>query len=232
MKKINTTRLLLVTILLVGMSSSFGQDINQLNADGERTGIWRKYYSNKGLRYEGEFENGKEVGVFRFFSINNAEHPMVIKRYNSDDDKVIVQFFSNSGILESEGYMVEKNRVGTWLYYHKNSKSIMIEETYENGNLNGVSKLFYKNKQIAKIEYFKEGELHGSSKQYSEQGVLTDDLNYENGVLNGIATFYETNGNIKQKGRYKSDIKVGTWEYYKDGVLSKTKGLNYKREEN
>ena len=231
MRKINKTRLLLVAILLVGTSSLFGQEINQLNADGERTGIWRKHYSNKGLRYEGKFENGKEVGTFRFFSINNSKYPMVIKRYNPEDDKVLVQFFSNTGILESEGYMIEKNRVGTWLYYHKNSKGIMIEETYENGNLNGVSKLFYKSRQLAKIESFKDGKLHGSSKQYSEQGVLTDDLNYENGALNGTAAFYETNGNIKQKGRYKSDIKVGVWEYYKEGVLSKTKDLSYKRKE-
>lgn len=222
-------RKVLVGLILLIISQSFGQEINQLNADGERIGIWQKYYSNKGLRYEGKFENGKEVGVFQFYSINNSKYPMVIKRYNPEDEQVLVQFFSSTGVLESEGYMIDKSRVGTWLYYHKNSKSIMIEETYENGNLNGVSKLFYKTRQLAKIENFKDGKLHGSSKQYSEQGVLTDNLIYENGELNGLVIFYETNGNIKQRGRYKNDIKVGMWEYYEAGVLKETKDLNYKR---
>lgn len=227
----NKLKLLVVFVLLI-VGQSFGQEINQFDVDGERDGVWRKYYPNKGLRFEGTFEHGKEVGVFRFFSMNSSKYPMVVKTYGLDSVKVLVQFFSNNGIVESEGFMIDKERVNTWVYFHKNSKNVMIEEEYKNGVLDGTYKLYYKNKNLTKIEHYKNGKLHGNSKQYSDTGVLTDDLNYENGYLHGAAIYYEPNGKIKQKGRYKEDLKVGVWEYYKEGVLSESKDLNKKKDTN
>ena len=37
------------------------EKINQLDANGDRTGIWKKYFNNNRIRYEGQFDAGKEI---------------------------------------------------------------------------------------------------------------------------------------------------------------------------
>ena len=203
----------------------YAQEINQTNANGERHGIWKKYYDNNRIRYQGEFVNGKEVGDFKFYSAAHSDFPIIIKSYNKENDSIQVQFFTEKGLLESQGKMIEKERVGKWTYYHEDGKSIMVEEYYVNNMLNGEYKIFYPTGKLTKLAHYKDGQLHGNSKKYSQEGVLIEDLNYENGVLNGPAAFYELNGNIKQKGVYEDDLKIGIWEFYTDGELTKSREI-------
>lgn len=221
MKKIITT--ILCSLFFVGISIS--QEINQTNEKGERVGVWKKYYKNDRIRYEGQFENGKEVGVFKFYSAADSEFPIAIKTFDISSDIVQVQFYTIKGLLESEGEMKGKDRIGKWHYYHKEGKNKMIEENYENGQLNGEYKIFYTNGKLTKLAHYKDGLLEGSSKKYSQEGVLIEDLNYVKNILNGFAAFYEMNGNLKQKGVYEDDLKVGVWEFYTDGELSSSKEI-------
>ncbi len=221
MKKISFS--ILLTILFFGVTSA--QETNQTNENGERDGVWKKFYNNDRIRYVGQFENGKEVGVFKFYSAASSDFPIVIKTYNPDNPETDVQFFTEKGVIESEGKMVEKERIGKWLYYHADGKTVMIEEHYENNQLNGDYKIFYPNGKPTKVANYKNGLLNGNSKKYSQEGVLIEDLNYIDNVLNGPAAFYETNGNVKQKGAYEDDLKVGIWEFYTDGALTSSKEI-------
>ena len=128
-------------------------------------------------------------------------------------------------MLESRGEMIGKDRIGKWHYYHKDGKNIMIEENYENAELNGEYKIFYVNGKLTKLAHYKDGLLEGNSKKYSQEEVLIEDLNYIKNVLNGSAAFYEINGNLKQKGVYEDDLKVGVWEFYTDGQLTSSKEI-------
>jgi antitoxin component YwqK of YwqJK toxin-antitoxin module len=214
---------LIVSILsLFFFFSAFAQeDINQLNAQGERVGVWKKYHANKRIRYQGQFENGKEVGVFKFYSIVSSDNPILIKTFSSRDGEVEVQFFSEKGVFESEGKMIGKERIGKWVYY-TNGKQIVAEEHYENGRLSGEYKIFYPNGKLTETSHFKDGKLHGNSKRYSDAGVLLDDLMYVNGEIHGEAVYYDASGKVRQKGLYENDLKVGVWEFYTDGQLSKS----------
>jgi antitoxin component YwqK of YwqJK toxin-antitoxin module len=214
---------LIVSILsLFFFFSAFAQeDINQLNAQGERVGMWKKYHANKRIRYQGQFENGKEVGVFKFYSIVSSDNPILIKTFSSRDREAQVKFFSEKGVLESEGKMIGKERIGKWVYYKK-GKQIVAEELYENGKLSGEYKIFYPNGKLTELSHFKDGKLHGNSKRYSDAGVLLDDLMYVNGEIHGEAVYYDGSGKVRQKGLYESDLKVGVWEFYTDGQLSKS----------
>ncbi|MFK5879590.1 MAG: toxin-antitoxin system YwqK family antitoxin [Flavobacteriaceae bacterium] len=211
------------TLFIIG--SVFGQEINQTNEKGERVGIWKKYYKNNRIRYEGQFEDGKEVGVFKFYSAEDSKFPIAIKTFEVKSDLIQVKFYTVKGLLESEGEMKGKERIGKWLYYHKDGKNKMIEENYESGVLNGEYKIFYVNGKLTKLAHYKDGLLEGNSKKYSQEGILIEDLNYIKNVLNGPAAFYEMNGNLKQKGVYEDDLKVEIWEFYTDGELSKTKEI-------
>lgn len=216
--KINHTIFVFFLIAVTSFQSIIGQEaINKFDANGKRIGVWEKYYNNNRIRYQGQFQNGKEIGVFKYYSALSSEHPIVIKTFTKNSTQAKVKFFTEKGILESEGEMNGKNRVGKWLYYHVDGKSILAEENYEKGILNGESITYYLTGTITEISNYKNGKLHGNLKRYADNSVLLDDLNYENGKLNGAAKYYNVEGELIYWGDYENDEKVGQWEYFENG---------------
>ena len=212
----------------------FSQKINQFDSENRRTGIWKKLYSNQEIRYEGQFKNGKEIGIFKFYEFSNSKQPSIIKNFIEKTDSVKVHFFSSKGILQSKGFFIEKNRVGRWQYFFKDGK-IMSEEFYNQGKLEGKLINFYPNGKTTEITEYKNDLKHGISQKYSSDGILIEEVTYENGILNGSAKFYELKGNLKEKGIYKNGKKFGKWEFYIDGEITDEKKIEknntYKKNE-
>jgi len=199
------------------------QGLNDLDSEGKRDGIWKKYYTNNRLRYIGTFDHGKEVGTFKYYSASSSEYPIIIKKFHENDNLADVQYFTTSGVLESNGLMKGKKREGKWLFYHTDGKAIMSEENYKNGKLDGVYNTFYPNGELTEITSYKNGLLDGSYKKYSIKGILYNDFNYAGGKLNGMAIYYSRKtGDLIKKGPFKNDMRVGTWENYVDGELVST----------
>ena len=136
------------SILVIGLTFIFGcnlsfAQINQKDPNGERHGVWKKYYSNKRVRYVGNFVHGKEVGSFKFYSAASSKFPTVVKIFNKNTNIAEVTFYKVDGKVESKGLMNGKNREGNWTYYHEDGKTIMSEEVYKNGKLHGSYRTFY-----------------------------------------------------------------------------------------
>lgn len=215
--------LVLIIILTFSFIGINAQN-NQLDANGKHHGIWKKEFKNGRIRYQGQFEHGKEVGVFKFYSAKSSDFPIIIREFNTHDNTSKTKFFTIKGIIESEGVMQGKKRIGKWLYYHKDGKTIMQQENYVNGKLNSDYKTFYPNKKPTIITTYKDGLIHGNYKQYSVKGHLYQDLTYANGKLNGEATYFDRKtGKIRKKGTLKNDEKIGLWEFYVDGVMIEVK---------
>ncbi len=222
----NYISIFVLIVLFMSNNSMVAQDeTNQFDGNGKRSGVWKKYYKNKRIRYEGQFEGGKEVGVFKFYSALNSDHPIAVKTFDKLSSTADVKFYTEEGILESEGFMNGKNRVGKWLYYHKDGVAIMSEENYFEGVLNGETKTFYKSGEVTEILFYSKGELHGKAKRYDINGALVSDLTYEKGKLNGLAKFFNTDGKLMYTGNYENDVKAGKWEYYEDGKLENVNKL-------
>lgn len=219
---INIKRL---SILLLVSSFFFttdicSQKINQVDSNGKRVGIWRKYYSNKRIRYQGQFKNGQEYGTFKFYDITTSKHPTVIKIYEPNSNKAFVQFFTLKGNLRSKGQMNGKKRVGKWVYYFPTGK-LFSEEFYKDGKLEGVVKNYYANGKVTEEVYYKNGQKNGISKKYADDGILLEEVNYLNGKREGEAKYFDLKGNLKEKGIFKADKRFGKWEFYLDGELVK-----------
>jgi MORN repeat variant len=216
--KIHQAIFTIFLLSFIGLQPIKGQEvINQFDTNGERTGVWKKYYNNKRIRYQGQFKAGKEIGVFKYYSALSSEHPIAIKTFTKNSNLAAIKFYTEKGILESEGAMEGKNRVGKWLYYHVDGKTVLSEETYKKGILNGTSKTYYLTGKITEISQFKNDKLHGNLKRYADNGVLLDDLNYENGKLHGSAKYYNIEGKLIYWGDYENDEKIGKWEYFEKG---------------
>lgn len=218
--------ILFITLIFFYVNNFSQNSINQFDADGLRHGVWRKnFHKTNQPRYEGTFEHGKEVGVFKFYKIVEGKSVLsATKTFNPDNAIADVKFFTSSGKLISEGQMDGKKYIGQWRYYHKNSDKLMAQEFYDKeGRLQGDRLVYYQNGQLAQQEHYVDGKLQGTSKWYAENGTLIKLFNYENGELHGSAKFYNDKGQLLSEGQYKRDKTFGKWNYYENGELVKTK---------
>ncbi len=222
-----------ILILIIFLTSSLGySQTNQLDKTGKRHGVWKKYHKFNGkIRYIGTFNHGKEVGTFKYFSPNNSKQPIITREFIPNSDIALVKFYNENGTLESEGKMKGKNKIGTWIYYHKDGKTIMIEENYVNGKLEGAYKTHYTDKSPTVVATYHNGKLDGKYIKYSIKGKIFEDLTYKNGKLNGLAIYYDRlTGIILEKGNYKDNIRIGNWEFFIDGELANTIDMNKRNE--
>ncbi|MFD0965042.1 toxin-antitoxin system YwqK family antitoxin [Pseudofulvibacter geojedonensis] len=214
--------IVLICLLIVGFVSA--QEYNQFDKQGERHGKWRKFFpGTEKVRYTGQFEHGKEVGVFKFYHKEaKAKHPSLIKTFQPNSDLAEVKYYTSTGVLLNEGFLNGKIRVGEWKFYHKNSKEISEIEFYEKGRLNGKKTSYYKNGKILQVENYTNGKLNGKKQMFTNEGVLVKDMNYVNGRIDGYFTEYRAGKKILE-GKYAMGKPRGVWKYYKDGKLIETK---------
>ena len=112
------------------MTLLFAQTINQLDENGLRHGIWKKYFDDTTiLSYEGEFNHGKEIGIFKYYkNIENKASLTATKQFNEANNQAYVTFYSSKGKVISEGTMAGKLYIGAWKYYQKTNR-------YERNNI-------------------------------------------------------------------------------------------------
>jgi antitoxin component YwqK of YwqJK toxin-antitoxin module len=219
---INIKRLFFVCLLFscfLFSNSIKAQNYNKFDENKKRTGTWKKYYPNKRLRYIGKFENGKEVGLFKFYSMTSSLYLEATKTFHKDSDSVSVKYFHENGKKRGNGMLFGRDKVGKWIYYYKEG-TVFSEEFYIEGKLSGNVIIYFKsNGKIAEQSEYKDGLLHGSTKNYSDQGVLIEDVLFQNGKANGLASYYELSGSLKERGNYKDGKRIGKWEFYLDGEI-------------
>jgi antitoxin component YwqK of YwqJK toxin-antitoxin module len=222
-------KIFVVLFLLVGALVS-SQTINQLDAEGNRHGIWKKYFDGTSvLRYEGEFNHGKEIGVFKYYkNVDKKASLAATKKFNETNNKTYVTFFTSKGKVVSEGEMDGKLYIGEWKYYQKNSNKLLTLENYDNeGLLDGDRFVYYENGQMAEKQFYIHGKLEGSSIWYSEKNVVLKEFNYVNGELHGLSKFYNPKGELILEGNYKRGKKDGIWKTYEKGKLIEEKDFTY-----
>lgn len=209
----------LLASLLISISV-FGQDINKLDENGKKHGVWKGVYEgSKRPRFEGTFEHGKEVGMFKFFDDTKAGTIIATREFNSKDNSCYTIFYNQNKNKVSEGKLVNKQFEGEWKYYHEDLPSIMTSELYSNGKLNGIRKVFYKGGAIAEETTYKDGIKNGTYKSYTENGIVLEETIYKNGEYEGQAIYKNVDGQISGQGLYKKGKKVGIWKILQKGKL-------------
>jgi len=215
-----------VIILTLILTNVNAQSINQLDSNGERHGLWKKNFEGTDQpRYEGTFDHGKEVGIFKFYKLVEKKSKLSATReFNPNDDTIIVKFYASTGKLISEGMMRDKLFIGKWVYYHNKSKGILSTEFYNNkGLLEGEKFVYYEDGKIAEKSIYVDGKIDGISTWYSPKGIVVKEFTYKNGLLHGLSKYYNEKGEILAEGNYKNDQKHGIWKYYEDGKFKEEK---------
>ena len=217
-----------LTFILFFSFEGVSQKVNAFDENGKRHGNWKKYYENGNLRYTGNFEHGKEVGMFMYFDMISRKHPTVLKIFTRDSDIAKVEYYTTKGDLRSRGEMKGRNRIGKWVYYFPSGK-LFSEEHYVDGKLDGLLVNYYPSGKKTEETYYKNGQKSGLSKKYSDEGVLIEEISYANGKANGVAKFFDLKGNLLETGAYEGGKRVGRWEFFDNGeVISKKEKRNKK----
>lgn len=212
--------------LIMNPAISLAQDSNYNKRDnqGKRQGTWEKTYPETGnIRYTGQFEHGREVGTFKFFTKDNPDHPKATKTYSRNKKTVEIKYFDNHGHLKSKGQLKNRKRLGKWTYYFSKGDAVMMTEEYKNDQLHGWKKVFFKNGKLTKKQHFKNGKKDGREEIYNKNGTLVEMYTYRNGKRQGPSKLFDNSGQVTESGRYKNGRRHGKWKYYKDGASQKTK---------
>ncbi len=221
-------RFLFISLMSSGYLLVMGQtDFNKVDEKGLKNGLWKGYYQeSKRLRYEGSFQHGKEIGLFRYFDDTKAQKLIATRDFSAKDNSAYTIFYNQSGSIVSEGKVVDKQYEGKWTYYHENSKVIMTIENYSKGKLNGVRQVFYLNSNKAEETTYKNGVKNGPYKKYALNGVVLEESNYVDGQFDGKAVYREPQGNVVSQGIYVNGKKKGIWQFYEGGKLVKEEHMS------
>ena len=216
-----------ILISLLISVTFFPQVINKLDENGKKNGVWKGIYKeSKRPRYEGTFEHGKEVGMFKFFDDTKAGTVIATREFNAKDNSCYTIFYNQNNKKVSEGKVINKQFDGEWKYYHEDLPTIMTLEPYVNGKLNGVRKVFYKNEEITEETTYKDGTKNGAYKSFAENGIVLEESVYKNGQYEGLVIFRNVENQIAAKGLFKNGKKVGMWKMLVKGKL-KDVNMNY-----
>ncbi len=213
--------LLSLCLLVVFSGALLAQNqLNQLDDKGVKHGLWKGYHpESKRLRYEGTFNHGKEVGVFKFHDDTQAGTVIATREFNSAANSVYTIFYDQKNNKVSEGKSVNKQNEGVWKYYHFESKTLMTVENYKKGKLEGKRTVFYADSKPAEEAQYTNGLKQGAYKKWANNAVVLEEANYDKDQYEGPAIYRDPLGNVVAKGLYKKAEKVGMWQFYEGGKL-------------
>lgn len=219
-----------ILFFLVFTTTFFGQEVNKVDAQGQKDGLWKGIYEeSKRPRYEGTFSHGKEVGKFVFFDDTKAGTIIATREFSPTDNSCYTIFYNQKGNKVSEGKLVNKLFEGEWKYYHENATTIMTSELYSKGKLEGIRKVFYTNQKIAEETTYKNGIKNGPYKKYADNGIVFEESNYKNNEFDGPAIFRNDANVVVSKGVYQNGKKVGIWEITTKGKTEKV-NMNFPKQ--
>ncbi len=97
---------------------------------------------------------------------------------------------------------------------------LISEKRYEDGRLQGISKLYYPSGKIMTEWAYQNDKRHGLAIGYYENGKIKDKGYYKNDKLDGIVLKYRKDGILKSKMNFKDDFPHGIAQTFDtDGIL-------------
>ena len=166
--------------------------------NGQKQGIWERWYGNGQLKEKGSYVNGEEQGIWK-------------------------RWYDN-GQLEEKGNYVNGQKQEIWEQWYGNGQ-LRKKGSYVNGEEQGIWKEWHDNGQLRKKGSYVNGGKQGIWKWWYNDGQLFEKGSYENGEKQGIwERWWDDNGQLEEKGNYVNDEKQGIWEqWYDNGQLEEKK---------
>ena len=218
MKRIGILLVLLMTPCLLSAQ-------NVTDANGLKQGVWSKTYPWGSLRYEGAFEDDKEVGVFRFYDQNGKV--ISERQYESPGGISNAVMYMPNGNLEALGQFDGKQKIGQWKYFSTRGHLVSTED-YTLGLKEGEERIFYADSTLAEVIHWASDKKEGAWLKCGATGNVLLKAFYALDQLHGTYISYYPSSKKKTEGQYKKGLKHGKWFYYSEkGVQEKMEVYEY-----
>lgn len=176
--------------------------------------INRKKYRYSKLCSEGNYYYGAKIGPWTYYN-NEGEVDSTVNYPIPINSSFDFCFYHPDGTIAAEGNMIEGHPEGVWHEYDDAGK-LLGKVTYKNGLINGLVER--PNKAYTCID----NKRNGMSKTYYNNGSLFKMEHYKNDFLDGPSSEYYSTGQLKRKASYKNGHLIGTdQEYNSEGKLIK-----------
>lgn len=214
----------LTFIAFVLVQLCFGQ--NLIDNQGLKQGTWTKKYDNGNLRYEGTFEDDKEVGVFTFYDKEGKK--VSTREYSTPGGIALCKMYNFMEYIHATGKIEGRNKIGEWIYYTNKGRDTVTIENFENGVLHGKQVTYFSNNQIATVVTYINGKKEGPFVNYFNNGVIEQEGTYLNDQLHGSLKIWYRIKKLKRQAYYDNGNKTGKWTFLnpKGGII---KILNYNK---
>ena len=212
MDKIKVCGLMLAFVMMG--TSAVAQNV--VDKQGRRQGHWIKNDKDGSKIFEGDFKDGVETGVFKYYYPDGTLR--IENDFAPDGKSCTHKAYDEKGRLLATGFFTQKNRDGEWKFYTEAGKLIKIA-TYKMGVKEGAQVIFTAEGDTAEVSYWKNNKRDGRWwKRIGKKGYITG--TYKEGGMNGVVREYDEEGQKIREGNYKEGSKHGVYQYFEGGRLS------------
>ena len=131
-----------------------------------------------------------------------------------------LEYYPN-GKVKKETHWVDNLLHGDAMYFDSLG-SLIAEQEYFNGELNGISK-HYKNGKLAQLFHYKSDSINGEFIEFYENGKVAAIGTFENGLEKGIFYYYQEDSMLISKKEYVILDSISYlnqfWFYDSDGLV-------------
>lgn len=198
----------LVIILLIFCPFISFSQINQIDGNGLKQGLWQKKQSNGRLLYEGHFKDDKPIGEWKRYHGGGQLKALIVYK----NDTAHTELYDVWQKKIAEGNFVNKKKEGVWKTFKENR--IITDEAYKGGIKDGVSHRYYDTGELMEEQYWVNGFADGKCQVFFKNGKPYMQYKMAQGKRNGIFISLYKSGLQEIKGEYKNNLRDGEWKYY------------------
>lgn len=128
----------------------------------------------------------------------------------AQEEKKFVRIFDAQDNIQSQGWMLNNEKVDFWTFYHPNG-NILKKGHYNHDKKTGYWYFYNENKMLLKEGAFTNDYANNWWIFYNDTGKKK--IQYKNGVKEGYALVYKNNS-LEKAERYSENKKTGEWTSY------------------
>jgi antitoxin component YwqK of YwqJK toxin-antitoxin module len=185
------------------------ENINRLDAQNQKQGAWKTFYSNNNINTEITYKNNLKNGYY--------------KEYDTSGNLILLEKYENDTLVKDAPELVQMD-VRT--EYYANG-SVKLKVGYKNNKPEGIMRvydsvtgkitqgiIFKDGKQVGSGIIDDRGFIQGNWSDVYPNGMPKNKGKYINGRRSGHWLFYDPLGKVMQEGDYKNGKETDEWLWY------------------
>jgi uncharacterized protein len=191
------------------------EKINRIDKLGMKQGVWKEFYDNDAVKFEGTYKDDRRDGFFKQYAMDGR----VLSKEEWRNGELILAKKKEEDKFEVKRQYYETGATKIVGTYKKGVPEGVFRQYDEQGNLGGT-KVYHAGKVLREGTMDEQGREQGQWKEFYESGHVKSIGSYIDGKREGDWKFSFENDSTEQVGTYVKGKPNGPWKwYYPNGAL-------------